>query len=174
MEDFLPFLVFAIVAVASMVSNLRKKKKNDAKPKTRTGLGLKLSMIFAEIKSKIELERQKQKAAQEGPSSASEWRRLMEDGPQPDEPEETLADLDLGAEAPPPSPKKPAFVKSYRDRSMPMREREMPHLESEPPPLPAETRKSPRLGRKRLRRAIVWSEILGPPVALRDPHSNLR
>lgn len=86
----------------------------------------------------------------------------------PDEPLE----FTLDEKPSPPSKKQAKIVKQRAARMEKEKRGQRSHRQmNEPPDHSTEPRLSstkPKIDRKRLREAIIWSELLGPPLALRD------
>jgi hypothetical protein len=168
MDNFIT-LVVVIIFVVSIISRIKtaQKPKGGAKPVPPSDLGNKLKAFFADIQQKLE-----EQAADRAPG-ASRWDELSNAGGsrqllQPNN-EMSLDDLELEYVEEQPSTPKPAKKPPLRPamaRSQPLEER--PHSGHPGPckrePMPAKTDPCPEF----LRRAVVWSEILGPPVSLRD------
>jgi cell division septation protein DedD len=162
-------LVVVIIFVVSTIIRIKaaQKPKNGGKPVPSSDLGKKLKTFFAEIQRKLE-----EQAAGRPPDS-SRWEELSDAGQtsqmSPPDDEMSLEDLELEPVKAQPSSPKPVRKPPSRpamDRSQPPEER--PHGGHPEPckgePMPANAASCPEF----LRRAVVWSEILGPPVALRD------
>ena len=165
MNDIITLIV-VIITVVSAISRIktRQKPKAGAKPVTGGELGNKLKAFFAEIQHRLE------EQAPGGPSGAGRWDSLRYGGNagEPSQPsyELSLEDLELEEGEPPAAPSKkppagPAGVQSG------------PAAAASDYSAPAPCESDPLAGRAApcpefMRRAVVWSEILGPPVALRD------
>lgn len=167
--DNLITLVVVIIFVVSMLSRIKaaQKPKNDAKRIPPSDLGSKLRTFFAEIQRKME------EQAAGGPASTSRWDELSDGGgtrqsSQSDD-EMSLVDLELApVEAQPSSPKPVKKPPSRPPMARSQPPEEGPHGghpgSCKGEPMPANAASCPDF----LRRAVVWSEILGPPVSLRD------
>jgi hypothetical protein len=175
MENFIPLIVI-LIFIISIVSRIKgaQKPKSGAGPAPSGDLGTKLRAFFSEIQQKLE------EQAPSGPSGRSRWERLSTADqtrlpPLPDD-EMSLDDLELAYEEAQPTPA-PVKKKPLRP-AMPLTPppEELPRSDSgrpgpcTPKPLYAKEAPCPEF----LRRAVVWSEILGPPVALRDFFQNRR
>jgi hypothetical protein len=165
--DALITLIIIIITVVSVVSRIRtkEKSKSGARPAAGSELGTKLKAFFTEIQRSFEEQTPK------GPAGASRWQRLQDAGQAKGPPERSYElsyeDLELEEEKPPAAPVKKAPVR--RPASDSPKPAVAPPVDSAPAPcapkpLDAGTASCP----ESLRKAVVWSEILGPPVALRD------
>lgn len=167
MENFIP-IIFVLIFIFSILS--RKKARKDArtggKPAPTGSLAQRLNAFLTDVQKRIEQEA----AAAKGTPDVSGWSQLVDD----DE-EESLEGLVLEADErvvmPPPAPK-PSPPPKRREQSRIRRVQDVaapPRQKPEPAPA-AKTvqRRSRGFDRAALRRAIVWSEIIGPPVALRE------
>ncbi len=165
MDDIITLIVI-VIAVVSAVSKIKSQQKEKSGPKPAAGseLGTKLKAFFAEVQRSFE--EQKTKA----PSGASRWEQLQSAGRTEETParnyELTLEDLELEEEQPPPAPVKKPPVRPARARPRPAAGQPVHSAPAacKSEPLDQKAAPCPEF----LRRAVVWSEILGPPVALRD------
>jgi hypothetical protein len=156
-------LIFIIIAVVSAISKVKAKQKtkSGARPAAGNELGSKLKAFFAEIQQRIEAQ------TPGGPSGASRWDALRQaQDPSEKSYEISLEDLKLEEARPPKAqakkpPARPARVSPQPAAAQPAGPASAP---CEPELVAAKSAQCPEF----LRRAIVWSEILGPPVALRD------
>ena len=165
MDDIFTLIV-VIIAIVSAVGKIKAKQKSaeGARPAKPGELATKLKAFFAEIQRSFDIQTSK------GASGASRWGRLMQrdnigisSGQQYDI---SLEDLELEGEDAPAEPKAKPPQRSTRFETKPSEKQPAirpPDL-SVPQPVPAITARD----RAFLRKAVVWSEILGPPVALRD------
>jgi hypothetical protein len=167
--DNLITLVVVIIFVVSIISRIKaeQKQKNAAKPTPPSDLGSKLKTFFADIQRRME------EQAAGRPGGASRWDELSDAGQtgqlSPPDDEMSLEDLDLApVKVQPASPKpvkkpppRPAMTRSRPPEERPQGGHPGPCKQE---PMPADAAPCPEF----LRRAVVWSEILGPPVALRD------
>lgn len=192
MEDLIPFLIFIIVGILSVVakSKARKKKKQGQPPKKGGDLITRLNAFLTDVQKRLEAQ------SQAGtPGAQSGWEQLL-GRPRPGAArplpgkEESLDDLVLEETDIPPAPPGPKPIRRHtmllvepekkpgrrladaprpaaRARQTPTAPAPAPQPEARatgsPPPAAA-----PKT-RAGLRRAVVWSEIIGPPMALRDP-----
>lgn len=190
MEDFLPILFFIIVGILTAVgkSKARKKKKQGSPPKKGGDLITRLNAFLTDVQKRMEAQ------SKAGPSTGQGgWEQVLgkirpgATRPVPHE-EESLDDLVLKEPVIPPAPSEP---KPIRRHTMLLVEPEIkPGRPKAAAPRPAaRVRKAPpapmpqpaapamagpppsTISRTRagLRQAVIWSEIIGPPVALRDP-----
>ena len=161
MDNFITLIVI-IIFIVSLISRIKaaQKPKASARPAPPGDLGNKLKAFFSEIQQKLE------EQAPNGSSGASRWERLSTAGQSrlssPPGDEMTLDDLELEYEEAQPTPapvKKPPLRPTMPPTPPP---EELPHS-GRPGPctpelLPAKEASCPEF----LRRAVVWSEILGP------------
>lgn len=162
-------LIVIIIAVVSVIGKMQAQQKKGAEPSDSGGLIAKLSTFFTDIQRKID---EQSKGSTTG---SSPWSQLS-GGSQTDTHDDTLEDLVLDEEQAHPLPEKmppPQPVGARRKRF------EKKQILPDAPPRPAlRTAKSTysivNTNRAELRRAVVWREILGPPVALRDQLSDRR
>lgn len=154
-------LIIIIIAVVSAISRIRTKQKpkSGAKPAASSELGTKLKAFFAEIQQKLEEQSPK------SPSGAARWDALRNAG-QAQDYELPIEDLDLEEEEPPAAPVTKPPVRPAGDRPKPVAAQA---VDSAPEPcapglLAVKGAPCPEF----LRKAVVWSEILGPPKALRS------
>ena len=190
MEDFLPFLLFIIVGILSIVgkSMARKKKKQGAPPKKGGDLITRLNAFLTDVQKRMEAQ---SKAG--APGGQSGWEQVMgrtrpgAARPAPYE-EESLDDLVLEETDITPAPPEPRPIRRHtmllvepekkpgrpraaaprpaaRAKAMPPAPMPEPAAQAMGGPPPAAVPKT----RAGLRKAVIWSEIIGPPVALRDP-----
>jgi hypothetical protein len=162
------FTLIAIIIV--VVSVVRKIKAQQKSPSGATAPGggwiTKLNAFLADIQRKME---QQPSGRATG---ASGWDQLLDGGSQAN----SLEDLEFEEEEIPPSPPPMPIVtpsRAYKNRSdnqqiIPAGPRRSARCSEKQPLL--------RVARNRaaLRKAVVWSEILGPPVALKNSRSGGR
>ena len=164
--DNLITLIIVIVTIVSVISNIRKQQRNkspQAKPKKQQeGLFAKLSAALSEMQQQMEA------GAAKRTSAKTPWDQLMDaagGGRVQTEPvDASLEDLILEEDTPQPQRAKPA------SRIATARRAEKRKAPTEPEPMARRRPPHYPTGRNRLRKAIVWSEILAPPVALREDH----
>lgn len=170
MEELIPLFIFVLIWIVTLVGKLGSKKKSAGilKQSKPQGILTALNQFFAKIQQQIEA----QKRMEQGTANRSPWQRLTEEGPEPEDEFEDLPELTL-------EPDKSSIL-SQNETPVKAREKKSRHLDkpdlplhSSPQPISACTshgkgRSGFSAGRRRLRRAVVWSEILGPPVALRN------
>lgn len=158
LDRFAPLIIFLIVFISVIRKHLARKKKaadtTDAPaPKHAQGQWLgKLVDALNQVKTEIEAAKQKTAREKEDP-----WEQIR-----------------------PPKPAQPGLV---WDKNVLKEDAPAPLIEElEPPPEPVHVKaeeiivpetirsrsKKRSLKRIPLRQAVVWSEILGPPVSLRD------
>jgi hypothetical protein len=165
MDDIIALIVVIITIVSAIVRIKAKQKPTaGAKPAMGGDLGTKLKAFFAEIQQRLEEQTPK------GPSGTSRWDTLLNADKAKDPPvqsyELSLEDIELEEEKKPVAPAKKPPTRPARVHHKPVEKRPVgPRPEQcAPELLPANETPCPAF----LRRAVVWSEILGPPVALRD------
>jgi hypothetical protein len=155
------------------------KEKQSAKVRGREGLAVRIHAWLTDLKKRIDTQ---SKNAHKG---KLEWERLI-DRSQPASThsasyDDALEDIDFDAaiKTPSPLPKAKPFEKLTQPH-MPTKPSEKPQMMAvETPRKQAEAGRKPcqtvlptdRFG---LQQAVIWSEILGPPIALRDPFRDNR
>jgi hypothetical protein len=179
MEDLITIFIFLAIAAISIFQKVRRNKKKAAEkagpPKAPKpgSLTYMINDFFSKIQERIEVE------SNRGPSSTEDWRQLMDDGSVAVTDQETLEDIvlddDIFDDVYVPETK----LKTAKPQIKSSREIEPPKQRSQvnAPMAPTDSRKPmhqsnrilPR-GRMGLRKAVIWAEIIGPPVALRDKH----
>ncbi len=168
--DNLFTLIIIIIAILSLFGKVKPKGRS---PKASTSKGKpswldKLNAFIEEVQQ----HQSREEPVEDSDIGASQWRTLMEKEtasiPQHSHRETDLSDLEL-VDVPKPSKARPASNAARARAGLPKREPVAP----EPPAVDVVHETSLTLPHSRadLRRAIVWSEILGPPVALKDPRS---
>ena len=164
---FSPDDIFALILIVLAVGSAIAKAVTKAKPKSKEKvtpaageLQKKLKVFFADIQEKLETQSRK------SDSTASQWDQLKRGdkvgGPATNAYELSLEDLVLQDEE---EPEKP----DIQPPRPPSRVQPQAGGDKQPDPraiepLSAKTALTPEV----LRNAVIWSEILGPPVALRD------
>ena len=166
MDDIIT-LIIVIITVVSAITSIRSKQKPKSGAKQAPGgeLGTKLKAFFAEVQRGFEEQTSK------SPSGASRWERLQNAGQSKAPPARSYElspdDLELEEEKPPAAPARrmqqhrPAGTRPKPEAAPPVHPA---HGPCAPEPLAVKGAPCPEF----LQRAVVWSEILGPPVALRD------
>ena len=175
MENLIPFILFVIVGILSAIGKMRKvKKKKNTDVRKPRGLTGRIQAWLTDLRQRIETQSRK------APKGQFDWEQLI--GRSGLKTAETTAhddafeDMDLDTVQETPSP---------RPNATPLVTPPPPHMPSQPPEKPDMMAVDPpRMsvkGRRKtitnvlptsrsdLRQAVVWSEILGPPIALRDP-----
>lgn len=166
MDDIftLIIIIITIVSAIGQIVKAKQKSASGAKPAARSELGTKLKAFFSEIQQRLEEQSPK------GSPGGSPWDALQNIGRAKEPPTESydlsLEDLEMEEEeatAPPVKkpPPRPARVHPKPAAARPVDPAPAPCA---PEPLVGETAPCPEF----LRRAVVWSEILGTPLALRD------
>jgi hypothetical protein len=165
--DNLFTLIAIVIVVVSVVRKIKAKQKSSAGAAAPAGGWVtKLHAFFADIQRQIE-----QKSSV-GPADASAWRQLMEGDSQAD----SLEDLDLEEEETPPAPKKMPPVSPGRVQKIRSDQKQTIPGAPQRSALGFEKRAPLKVARNRaeLRKAVIWSEIFGPPVSLKDQQSGHR
>ncbi len=158
-------LIVVIIVIVSAVSKIKAQQKpaKGAKPAKPGELATKLKAFFAEIQERFDAQPPK------STSGASHWGQLMQEdnlnGSSADHFDMSLEDLVLEDEEPPAEPeaKPPARSTRFETKKAKKQHADRP-TDLRAPAAAAKT----AADRVFLRRAVIWSEILGPPVALRD------
>jgi hypothetical protein len=180
MEELIPFLLFVIFGILSVIGKVRKnkKKRRSATARERQGLAVRIHAWLTDLQQRIEAQSKK------APKGQFDWEQLIgrSDLKGPDTPpDEAPADIDLDTVKKTPSPRPKARpTATSPPPHMPTRPLEKPErmavdiprmtIKAERKPMPSVLPTS----RSGLRQAIVWSEIIGPPIALRDPFGDHR
>lgn len=158
LERFAPFIIFLIVFISILRKKLAKKKKTSnaseqpaLKPAANQWLG-KLADALNKVKSEVEAA--KQKAAEEKGDYRAQAQ--LRESAQPG----LMRDKNVLTVDPSWSP-----AEELIPASKPRRVKAEPAIEPAPGAVKAKKRRSKKIP---LQQAVVWSEILGPPVSLRD------
>ena len=169
MENFIAVFIIILIALVSVARKIASKQtaKQGGDPSAAVGWASKLNTFIKDIQQRID-EQQPRKAS----SGANEWRELMEE----DAPSRRhqMATDDLIMEDGDDSVDYPEEMPSKRGSES---ESMLSPQPPSPPAMPTAKAKAdlrmPLLGSTmhgaNLRRAVIWSEILGPPVALKGP-----
>ena len=174
MDNIITLIVIFIV-LGSIIRKFKaqKKAKQGATPPDGAWVS-KLNAFLADLKNKIEQQ------AKQSTTGASGWDQFLDDGEeyssQADVDEAALDDLVFEkAEAPPRPEKMPPAVPVRAQATRADKTQFVPGvprrkaLHAGQPPYT-----STAVSRAELRKAVIWSEILGPPVALRDQRGGRR
>lgn len=181
MEELIPFLLFIIVGVLSVIGKVKKgkKKKQSAKVLGREGLAARIHTWLADLQKRIETQSQK------APKGTLDWEQLIDrsqsESTHPVPYDDALEDIDFDAakETPSPLPKTTPITTPPQPRT-PVQPSEKPTMMAvETPRMTIKANRQPiptvlPKDRAGLRQAVIWSEILGPPIALRDPFRDHR
>jgi hypothetical protein len=181
MEELVPFLLFVVFGILSVLGKVRKdkKKRKRAKVQGRQGLAVRIHAWLTDLQKRIEAQSKK------APKGTFDWEQLIDGSrlkrtdtaPHDD----ARADIDLDPVEETPSPlSKPAPVGASPHSHMPTKPLDKPDMTAVD--IPRMTIKAERkpissvlpTSRSDLRQAVVWSEIIGPPIALRDPFGDQR
>ena len=166
MENLFP-LIFIVIALISIIGQIKKRSKPPGAAKaSQVGWMQKLNTMLAELQQRL------QQPPQGGAPGPSPWERLLKGSGLPDSPPDVPAAIrDEVQEVK--SASRPARVRPVVPGRAPAAGRDkIPPVATAPPTLVASVAKGsatplPR-SRADLRKAVIWSEILGSPVALRD------
>lgn len=164
-------LVFLFLLITTIARSLKTSKKKKARVQKKQPAGLSVFSFFHKIKDQIqqslqELEKQarreqaKQQKENQG-SDATFWDELADEGLILDEetpPDTEPARASVETREEDRSQKKPADIRTSGKRAL---------KEEVPPPTI-----HPYGRRLSLRQAVIWSEIIGRPAALRKDHSD--
>ena len=166
MEDLITILLFLGITVFTIIRKVSSKQKagNKAKstaPPKQGSLAFKINEFIAKVQERIEAE------TGQGPSTSAQWRELMDDGMVSLQKPETLEDLIVEEIVEPPTQPKRSTT---RIPSTPRRKMSPVEPPSVPVTASQATLQANQLPRNSsdLRKAVVWAEIIGPPVALKD------
>ncbi|MFW6428616.1 MAG: hypothetical protein ACOCY3_01865 [Desulfosalsimonas sp.] len=188
--DTLIFLLVLIIIIISNIARIQKKQKETAAQQGRpqkqeeAGWKMKLRDRFEEMQSEIQGSsgQARRSPAPEGRSSG--WSDILSDR---DSPEQETQTSDAPAESRQEPPRKSASGERRRtlieSRSRGGRTPEARIGKTERPiPAPpvaglagkfSRQTRNLQISRKELRRAIIWYEVLGPPMSLRDPEREM-
>lgn len=168
MENLFP-LFFIVIVLLSIIGKIKKRPRPPKATKaTEPGWIQKLNAMLAEIQERL------QQSPQGGASGPSAWERLLKgadlSGSQPDGQSETRDDVVVETVKP---VLRPAGARPVAPERAPTTRRDKTAPIAAAPPTqvgPVAKGSIPTLPRSRadLRQAVIWSEILGPPVALKD------
>jgi hypothetical protein len=168
MENLFP-LIFIVIALLSIIGKLKKRPRAPETKASEVGWIQKLNALLADVQQRL------QQPPQDGASGQSPWERLLKgadlSGSQPDGPAardvEPVADAVTGSPRParnrPMAPVR-ATVAARMDKTAPV----VTAVRTPAAAFAKGSVSSLRGRRADLRNAVVWSEILGPPVALKD------
>jgi Sec-independent protein translocase protein TatA len=173
--DNLITLIFIIIAVLSIFGKIQPKKKADTASSNAGGWMAKVNAYLTDLQNKMEQQ------AKANTSDSSGWDELVEDVEEDDSvydsDEYSLEDLVLDEDEPYPAvKKKPPAPPLVKASVRPLDRAEAIVEAQQQPAMRAGKTVSLTAGTKRqdLRKAIILSEILGPPVALRDQSGHQR
>lgn len=174
MEELIPFFIFLLIWILALFRKLVPKNRptSAASPVKPHGIIASLNEFFTKIQQQVEA----QKKAEQGTAAASPWRRLMEESQALKKEPAPLPDLVFDPDdSDIPTQSEPTEL-PRRERSDRLKETASPpdiKLQSKPAfKAPRRHRVGFRMGRRKLRRAVIWAEILGPPAALKDRREN--
>ena len=164
MDYLITPLVIAIVIWSTVSKYKAQRKKQPGAAPSAGGWVSTLKTFLADIQRQIE------EQANHRTGDASGWDRFLDDSQthssSPDADEAVLDDrVSTDAQTPPPLKKMPVRVQAAR----PDQAQVAPGtLQRRPLPAGKPSRGFTAASRADLRNALIWSEILGPPMALRD------
>ena len=175
MDNIFTVIVIIIIAVLSLIGEIRKKQKTKkgAKPAGR-GWVQKLDAFLTDIQNRLEQQ------SKESPTDAFDWNRLRDGGVATrsrSDADEDVFDEPVFEEVEPPSrPKRMPPEASAGVQAARSDETQVVPRAPQPKTLHAgkPSYAAIAVSRADLRKAVIWSEILGPPVALRDQLSDRR
>ena len=180
MEELIPLILFVIFSILSAVGKARSNKKKKKQPTAQRRKGLVerfITWVFA-------LQKRIEEQSKKNPKGELDWEDLLgRSKPQrPDArpPGEAHQDTDLnpfkGTYSPPPKARPAARSTSPYEARQQLDKKDMEAADTPRVNLKAKKNSMGILPTSRadLRQAIVWSEIIGPPVALRDPFGDHR
>ncbi len=172
LDNLIPIIFVLIFVVSQIFKSMVSQKKDPSKKKTGGKPGLK--GMLAEISSQIKKEIEAANApAQPQPQPSSGWEKVMPPKPEkasehipvPTPKQAKVSNKKKEVKAPPILHKKGAAERKFPEKKVPVK------------PIATEKRSFPETldyTTEGLRRAVVWSEILAPPLALRDSAENDR
>jgi hypothetical protein len=168
MENLFP-LIFIVIALISIINKTKKRPKPARDTKApEAGWVQKLNAMLADIQQRL------QQAPQGGASGPSPWERLLKGvevpGSQPDAQAAAGDEPALEALKTATRPARILPVASERATAVRM-DKTPPAATAFQTPAASLEKVSVRPvpgSRADLRKAVIWSEILGPPVALKD------
>ncbi|MBS0014147.1 MAG: hypothetical protein KFF46_09255 [Desulfobacterales bacterium] len=159
-------------------------------PEKKPPAGWKRSMrdLLAELREEVtkQKERQTPEPAKQPTGRGSGWQDLVRTGPQADKPDLKKPSRDSGEKPPAdrqalPQPERKQTLIESRSRQGWTPEARIGET-TRRPPAPAleqmgkkelKTLRSHQFSRHELRRAVIWYEVLGPPMSLRDPEREM-
>ncbi len=172
LDNLIPIIFVLIFIVSQVFKGLASKKNVPSEKKKGHKPGIKdlLTDIASQIKKEIEAANA---PAQPQPQPSSGWEKVMPPKPEkspehkqaPTPKQANVSHRKRAVKAPPILPKR-----EVKERILP--EKKVPAKQTAP-----EKRSFPEMldyTTEGLRRAVVWSEILAPPLALRDRSENDR
>lgn len=169
MENLITVIIILLIAFVSIIRKISAKQaqKQSSGSPAQAGLMGRINAFINEIQQRIE----EQQAREDSPS-ADEWQQLMEEGAPSRRYQEALDDqiMEGGFDI---DDHPEEITPTRRPEAKPMPSPQPPSPPAMPPARAKADLGIPLLGSTmsgaNLRRAIIWSEILGPPVALREP-----
>jgi len=159
-------VVIALVSVARKIASKQTTKQGDGTP-AAVGWASKLNTFINDIQQRVEAQQ-----PQESPTDANQWRELMEEDAPSRRQQMAMDDLIMEDEFDIDDHPEVRTSKR-RPEAEPMPSPQPPSVPAMPPAKAKADLRIPLLGSTmggaNLRRAVIWSEILGPPVALKKP-----
>jgi hypothetical protein len=168
MDYFIPLIVIAIVIWSTVSKYKAQRKKQPGAAPLAGGWVSKLKTFLADVQRQIE------EQAKHRTRDASEWDRLQDDSQTyrsaPDADEAVPGDRVLSEAHTQPAPQKITPVAPVRVQTSRSDQAQVAPGALRRRALPADkpSRAFVAASRADLRNALIWSEILGPPIALRD------
>lgn len=174
MENIVTLIVI-IIAVLSMFGKWKaKRKKQPGATPLVGGWATKLKALIADIQRQVEQQ------SKDRTNGASGWDQFLDDGEEfgsPSDVDEAALDDLVFEEAqtqphpkkmPPAAPVRAQTIRSDKTQVVPGVTRRKAVHAGQPSCAPM------AVSRADLRKAVIWAEILGPPVALRDQRGGRR
>ena len=165
-------LILILIALWSIFSKFKAQQKNKQGATSKGGNWItRLNAFLTDIQRKIEQQ------SKDRTTGASGWDQFLDDGEEFGSPsdvdEAALDDLVFEEAQTPPHPKKmppaaPVRAQTIRSDNVPGVKRRKAVHARQPSCAPM------AVSRADLRKAVIWAEILAPPVALRDQRGGRR
>lgn len=192
--EYLFFLLVLIIIIVSNIARMQKKQKDAAAQQDQhktfeetrnTGWKKNLRDMFAEMQGEVQRDTQQKQGSAPHQGRSTGWKDLLSFEDSADKEPETAADHDKPGPA---SRQKPVSEKQWGRTLIESRSREgwtpEARMGKTQRPIPApplagkagDVRRKTRslqISRKELRKAVIWYEVLGPPMSLRDPEREM-
>lgn len=174
MDNIVTLIIVIIIVVSSVISEIKKRQKTQKGLKTEGGGWFKkLDAFLTDIQNRLEQQ------SKESSTGGFDWSRLRDGGDanrsRSDADEEVVDELVFEEIELPLRPKEKPPEAPDRIRTVQPVETPVPSA-SQLAALHAgkPSHAAMAVSRAELRKAVIWSEILGPPMALRDQLSGRR